>query len=90
MMDRFLYSYPEPQRLRHTDDEISAKAEHAVLRLYEKFAALRMPELDGEPFPGIVPMTKDAWEVFKELADELSEEAHALGSRGGYGGRGAS
>src|SRR3712207_1266664 len=39
MMDRFLYSYPEPRRARHTDDEVSAAAEHAVLELYGKLAA---------------------------------------------------
>ncbi|HVF01098.1 MAG TPA: DUF3987 domain-containing protein [Rubrobacteraceae bacterium] len=78
MLDRFLYSYPEPQRTRHTDEVVSATAEHAVLQLYDKLQDLKMPESDGEPFPGTVPMTKDAWEVFKELAGELSEEAHAL------------
>src|SRR5215208_3150729 len=79
MMDRFLYSYPTPLRAKHTDEEVSVAAEHAVLKLYEKLAELSMPESDGEPFPASVPMTKEAWEVFKELADELSEEAHALG-----------
>jgi hypothetical protein len=79
MMDRFLYSYPEPHHAKHTDDEVSAAAEQAVSELYGKLANLKMPESDGEPFPGTVPMTKEAWEVFKELADELSEEAHALG-----------
>ncbi len=79
MLDRFLYSYPEPLRAKHTDEKVSAAAEHAVLELYEKLANLEMPECDGEPFPSTVPMTKEAWEVFKELADELSEEAHALG-----------
>jgi putative DNA primase/helicase len=78
MLDRFLYSYPEPQRTRHTDEVVSATAERTVLRLYESLADLKMPESDGEPFPGTVPMTKDAWEVFKELAGELSEEAYAL------------
>jgi putative DNA primase/helicase len=78
MLDRFLYSYPEPQRTRHTDEVVSAAAEHAVLELYDRLADLKMPESDGEPFPGTVLMTKDAWEVFKELAGELSDEAHAL------------
>lgn len=78
MLDRFLYSYPEPQRARHTDEVVSATAEHAVLKLYDKLQDLKMPELEGESFPGTVPMTKDAWEVFKELAGELSEEAYAL------------
>src|SRR5215207_1066619 len=78
MLDRFLYSYPEPRRARHTDEVVSAEAEHAVLELYEKLAGLKMPDSDGEPFPGTVPMTKEAWEVFKELADRLSEEAHDL------------
>ena len=79
MLDRFLYSYPEPRYAKHTDHEVSAAAEHAVVELYEKLQDLKMPESDGEAFPGTVPMTKDAWEVFKELAGELSEEAHALG-----------
>jgi hypothetical protein len=79
MLDRFLYAYPEPQRARHTDDEVSGAAEQAVLELYGKLAALKMPESGGEPFPGTAPMTVEAWQVFKELADELSEEAHALG-----------
>ncbi len=79
MTDRFLYSYPEPQHTKSTDDEISATAELAILELYEKLQDLKMPESDGEPFPGTLPMTKEAWQVFKELADELSEEAHALG-----------
>jgi hypothetical protein len=79
MMDRFLYSYPEPQRTRHTDDEITAAAEQGVLELYAKLADLKMPEADGEPFPGTVPMTEDAWQVFKDLADGLSEETQALG-----------
>lgn len=78
MLDRFLYSYPEPQRVRHTDEVVSVAAEHAVLKLYERLADLKMPELDGEPFPGTVPLTKDAWEVFKEIACNLSDEAHAL------------
>jgi len=78
MTDRFLYSYPEPLHVRHTDEEVSAAAEQAVLKLYEKLAELKMPESDGDPFPGTVPMTKDAWEVFKEVADRLLEEAHAL------------
>ena len=78
MLDRFLYSYPEPQRARHTDEVVSVAAEHAMLRLYGMLEDLKMPESDGEPFPGTVPMTKEAWEVFKDLAGELSEEAHAL------------
>jgi hypothetical protein len=79
MMDRFLYSYPEPRRARHTDDVVSAAAEHDVLELYNKLADLKMPESDGESFPGTVPMTEEAWQLFKEVADELSEEAHDLG-----------
>ena len=78
MLDRFLYSYPEPQRVRHTDEVVSAAAEHEVLKLYERLAELKMPESDGELFPGTVPMTKDAWEVFKEIAGNLSDEAHGL------------
>jgi hypothetical protein len=78
MLDRFLYSYPEPQRTRHTDEVVSATAERGVHELYESLADLKMPEAEGEPFPGTVQMTKDAWEVFKELAGKLSKEADAL------------
>src|SRR5215207_6576709 len=78
MTDRFLYSYPEPQHSRHTDAEVSAAAENAILQLYDKLADLKMPESDRESFTGTVQMTKDAWEVFKELAGEISEEAYAL------------
>jgi hypothetical protein len=78
MTDRFLYSYPEPQHVRHTDEVVSAAAERAVQELYDKLMNLKMPESQGEPFSGVVPMTKEAWEVFKEIADELHEEAHAL------------
>jgi hypothetical protein len=78
MLDRFLYSYPEPQYVRHTDEVVSVTSEQAVLKLYEKLANLKMPESEGEPFPSTVPLTKEAWEVFKELADGLSEEAQAL------------
>src|SRR5215207_10383026 len=73
MLDRFLYSYPEPRRMRHTDAEVSAAAESAVQELYERLMGLKLPESEGEPFPGTVPMTKDAWEVFKETADGLLE-----------------
>jgi putative DNA primase/helicase len=47
--------------------------------LYGRLAHLKMPESDGEFFPGTVPMTEAAWEVFKEVADGLADEAHALG-----------
>ena len=57
MTDRFLYSYPESYYVRHTDEVVSVAAEHAVQKLYEKLADLKMPELDGEPFPSTVPLT---------------------------------
>jgi putative DNA primase/helicase len=79
MMDRFLYSYPEPRRAKLNDDEVSAAAEQAVRVLYDKLADLKMREADGKHFPGTVPMTEEAWRVFKEVADELSEETHDLG-----------
>jgi hypothetical protein len=34
---------------------------------------------NGEPVPGVVPMTPDAWEVFKELSGYLQDEMHAPG-----------
>jgi hypothetical protein len=34
---------------------------------------------NGEPVPGVVPMSHDAWEVFKELSGELQDEMHAPG-----------
>jgi len=79
-LDRFLLSYPEPHRSRLTDDEISAEATADYTDLYDKLAMLEMGETEnGEPMPKVVPLSRDAWEVFKELSGGLQDEMHAPG-----------
>jgi hypothetical protein len=80
LWDRFLISYPELRRTRISDAEISDEASAEFKQLYGKLADLRMPEDEsGEPYPSVVPLSSDAWEVFKEVADSLAEEVYAPG-----------
>jgi len=80
LLDRFLLAYPEPQRTRLNDDDISREAIDQVSQLYDKLVGLEMREgEDGKPIPKVVPMTPDAWEVFKEISNELQDEMHAPG-----------
>jgi hypothetical protein len=79
-LDRFLFSYPEPHRSRLTDDEISAEATADYTNLYDELATLKMVKSDnGEPVPKVVPLSGDAWEVFKELSGGLQDEMQAPG-----------
>jgi hypothetical protein len=80
MLDRFLCSYPDTPPMRLGDDDVSQEASDQVKRLYDKLANLQMQEGEnGEPVPKVVPMSSDAWEVFKELSGELQNEMHAPG-----------
>jgi hypothetical protein len=80
LWDRFLVSYPELKRTPISDAEISDEARDEVKQLYDDLAALEMPEDEsGEPYPTVVPLSPDAWEVFKEVAYSLAEEADAPG-----------
>jgi hypothetical protein len=80
LLDRFLFAYPEPQRTRLSDDHISPEASGQVEHLYGKLASLEMREdEDGEAIPGVIPLSLDAWEVFKEVANDSQDEMHAPG-----------
>jgi hypothetical protein len=80
LQDRFLISYPEPQRTRLSDDDISPEASDRVKHLYDELASLGMKEGEnGESVPGVVPLTPDAWELFKELSNKLQDETNAPG-----------
>jgi hypothetical protein len=79
LLDRFLFAYPEPYYAQLSAREISATAENELRELYDKLASLRMPESDGEPFPGTVPLAPGSWEIFKSLVDSLVAEMHELG-----------
>src|SRR5215211_848024 len=80
LLDRFLFAYPETHRSRLTDDEISTEATTGYNNLYDQLAGLEMQEGEsGEPEPGVVTLSQDAWEVFKELSDRLQDEMHAPG-----------
>lgn len=77
LLDRFLFTYPEPHRSRLTDDEISAEATTEYTNLYNSLANLKMREDEnGTPVPEVVPLSPYAWEVFKELSEELQDEAY--------------
>jgi hypothetical protein len=79
LLDRFLFAYPDPYYAPLSAKEISATAENELGALYERLASLRMPESDGEAFPGTVTLAPGGWEAFKNLADSLSEEMQELG-----------
>ena len=80
LLDRFLYSYPEPHRSRLTDHEITDGATSGYTDLYDRLAGLAMREGDhGERLPSVVSLSSDAWAVFKELSDESQDEMHAPG-----------
>jgi hypothetical protein len=80
LLDRFLFAYPDPHWSRLGDDDISSEASDQVKHLYDKLASLELQVGEnGEPVPGVVPMSQDAWEVYKELANELQDEMCAPG-----------
>jgi putative DNA primase/helicase len=80
LWDRFLVSYPELKRTPISDAEISDEASAEFKQLYGKLADLRMSEDEnGVPYLAVVPLSPDAWEVFKEVADSLADEADAPG-----------
>src|SRR5215218_7899600 len=87
LLDLFLFSYPEPHYSRFTDDEISTETINEYMNLYDKLAELDMQVGEsGEPVPGIVTLSSDAREVFKELYDGLQDEMHAPGFPARLGG----
>ena len=58
LLDRFLFSYPEPHRSRLTDHEISDEATSEYTDLYDRLAGLTMREGDhGEPLPSVVSLS---------------------------------
>jgi hypothetical protein len=80
LLDRFLVSYPELKRTPISDAEISNEASAEVKQLYGKLVDLRMSEDEsGVPYPAVVPLSPDAWKVFKEVSDSLADEAYAPG-----------
>jgi putative DNA primase/helicase len=79
LLDRFLFAYPEPYYAPLSAKEISATAESELRELYERLASVQMPESNGEPFPGTVPLAPGSWEAFKSLADSLTAEMYELG-----------
>jgi putative DNA primase/helicase len=80
LWDRFLISYPELRRARISDAEISDEASANYTNLYDKLTRLEMGKDENrEPVPKVVPLSGDAWEVFKELSGGLQDEMHAPG-----------
>jgi hypothetical protein len=65
MLERFLFTYPEPVNAMWTEDEISDEADTAYRALYGKLQALSM-ELDdyGDPVKIAVTFSPEARELF--------------------------
>ncbi len=80
LLDRFLYSYPDPLPSRWTDDEISPETRAAYRGLYGKLRKLHMPADDhGEPDPVRVLFAPDAKAVFVDAVNQHREEMDAPG-----------
>lgn len=80
LLDRFLYSYPEPVRTVWSDDGISAEAERGVLELYMSLRSLEMDKDEyGEPVPKRVRFSPEAKSLFVELFNEHRSEMDAPG-----------
>jgi len=75
MLERFLFTYPEPINTLWTEDEISTAAEVAYRDLYEKLGGLSM-EADelGDPVEIPVMFSLEAKEVFISVYNEHRTE----------------
>ena len=80
LLDRFLFSYPEPVPSRWTDDEITSVARASYKALYDGLRELHMPQDDyGDPDPVRVVLSPDAKEVLVEAINQHREEMEAVG-----------
>jgi len=75
LLDRFLFSYPNPVPSRWTDEEISEEAIAEYKKIYDDLFALEM-DLDdnGNPEPRWVTFTPSAKQTFIEAVNALAEE----------------
>jgi hypothetical protein len=75
LMDRFLFAYPAPRRVRFTEDEISADAEQRYAVLYDVLANLTLAtDEQGDPNPKPLRLTREARGLFAVAMDALGAE----------------
>jgi putative DNA primase/helicase len=76
LLDRFLFCYPKHSHTYLSDVEIGPDTEAEYAGLYAKLSSLRMVEDEiGQEAPNVVPMSREARRLFKEIHDEVSREA---------------
>lgn len=74
-MDRFLFAFPKHSQTDLSDVEIGADTEAQYADLYAKLSSLRMVEDEtGQEAPNVVPMSREARRLFKEIHDEIGRE----------------
>jgi putative DNA primase/helicase len=83
LLDRFLFSYPDPIPSRWTDDEISPEAKAGYRKLYNDLRDLYM-ELDdhSDPNPQSVVFAPDAKDVFIDAVNTNREQMELPGFPG--------
>jgi hypothetical protein len=75
LLDRFLFCYPKHSQTDLSDVEIGADTEAEYAGLYAKLSPLRMVEDEvGQQAPNVVPMSREARRLFKEIHDEIGRE----------------
>ena len=75
MLERFLFTYPEPINALWTEDEVSTAAEVSYRDLYEKLRSLGMEADDlGDPVEVPVMFSPEAREVFISVYNEHRTE----------------
>src|SRR3712207_248364 len=75
LLDRFLFGYPKHSQTDLSDVEIGADTEAEYAALYAKLSSLQMTEDEiGQDAPNVVPMSREARRLFKEIHDEVGRE----------------
>jgi hypothetical protein len=75
LLDRFLFCYPKHSHTDLSEVEIGADTEAQYAALYDKLSTLRMVEDEiGQEAPNVVPMSREARRLFKEIHDEIGRE----------------
>ncbi|MEW6637381.1 MAG: DUF3987 domain-containing protein, partial [Actinomycetota bacterium] len=75
LMDRFLFAYPAPRRIRFTEEEVSAEAEERYAALYDNLANLTLAtDEHGDPNPKPLRLSPEARKLFAQAVDALGAE----------------
>jgi hypothetical protein len=80
LLDRIIFTYPEPVPSRWTDDEISDEARDGYANLYRKLRELYMPVDEyGDPEPAKIHFSPDAKAVLIDAINSHREEMEQPG-----------